>query len=110
MTTTTETLEYPILQEPSPVERVSSGFIKQKQTIDIKSAKDYELTKLSAKGDMMAFEEIYNRHHRRVYSICLRMLQNTTEAEDLTQDVLFNCTARLAVFAAIRLLRRGFIA
>ena len=98
MTTTTETLEYPILQEPSPVERVSSGFIKQKQTIDIKSAKDYELTKLSAKGDMMAFEEIYNRHHRRVYSICLRMLQNTTEAEDLTQDVFIQLHRKIGSF------------
>ncbi len=98
MTTTTETLEYPILQESSPVERVSGGFIKPKQTIDIKSAKDYELTKLSAKGDMMAFEEIYNRHHRRVYSICLRMLQNTTEAEDLTQDVFIQLHRKIGSF------------
>ena len=98
MTTTTETLEYPILQESSPVERVSGGFIKPKQTIDIKSAKDYELTKLSSKGDMMAFEEIYNRHHRRVYSICLRMLQNTTEAEDLTQDVFIQLHRKIGSF------------
>ena len=98
MTTTTETLEYPILQESSPVERISGGFIKPKQTIDIKSAKDYELTKLSAKGDMMAFEEIYNRHHRRVYSICLRMLQNTTEAEDLTQDVFIQLHRKIGSF------------
>ncbi len=98
MTTTTETLDYPILQEPARVERVSSGFIKPKQTIDISSAKDYELTKLSAKGDMMAFEEIYNRHHRRVYSICLRMLQNTTEAEDLTQDVFIQLHRKIGSF------------
>lgn len=98
MTTTTETLEYPILQESLPVERVSNGFIKPKQTIDIKSAKDYELTKLSATGDMTAFEEIYNRHHRRVYSICLRMLQNTTEAEDLTQDVFIQLHRKIGSF------------
>ena len=98
MTTTTETLEYPILQESLPVERASSGFMKPKETIDIKSAKDYELTKLSAKGDMMAFEEIYNRHHRRVYSICLRMLQNTTEAEDLTQDVFIQLHRKIGSF------------
>ncbi len=96
--TTTETLEYPILQESLPVERANSGFIKPKQTIDISSAKDYELTKLSAKGDMMAFEEIYNRHHRRVYSICLRMLQNTTEAEDLTQDVFIQLHRKIGSF------------
>ncbi|MDQ3181592.1 MAG: RNA polymerase sigma factor [Acidobacteriota bacterium] len=56
------------------------------------------MTKLSAKGDMMAFEEIYNRHHRRVYSICLRMLQNTTEAEDLTQDVFIQLHRKIGSF------------
>lgn len=98
MTTTTETLEYPILQDAANVERISGSFIKPKQTIDVHTAKDYELTKLSAKGDMMAFEEIYNRHHRRVYSICLRMLQNTTEAEDLTQDVFIQLHRKIGSF------------
>ena len=96
--TTTETLEYPILQEPLHEEKAGGGFIKPKQTINVSSATDYELTKLSAKGDMMAFEEIYNRHHRRVYSICLRMLQNTTEAEDLTQDVFIQLHRKIGSF------------
>ena len=33
------------------------------------------------------FQELYNVHHRRVYSICLRMTRDTSEAEDLTQEV-----------------------
>ena len=36
---------------------------------------------------MEAFEEIYKLHYRRVYSLCLRMTQNVSEAEDITQDV-----------------------
>ena len=51
------------------------------------SISDYELAQASARGDMQAFETIYKRHHRRVYSLCLRMVANATEAEDLTQEV-----------------------
>jgi RNA polymerase sigma-70 factor, ECF subfamily len=48
---------------------------------------DYELAQASAAGDMFAFESLYERHHRRVYSLCLRMIANATEAEDLAQEV-----------------------
>jgi RNA polymerase sigma-70 factor, ECF subfamily len=48
---------------------------------------DYELAQQSAAGDMAAFEELYHRHFRRVYALCLRMTANATEAEDLTQEV-----------------------
>ncbi|HEX8473510.1 MAG TPA: sigma factor, partial [Pyrinomonadaceae bacterium] len=44
---------------------------------------DYELAQASASGDMSSFELLYERHNRRVYSLCLRMTQNTAEAEDL---------------------------
>ncbi|HEY6190505.1 MAG TPA: sigma factor, partial [Pyrinomonadaceae bacterium] len=48
---------------------------------------DYALAQLAAEGDMTAFEELYSRHNRRVYSLCLRMTQNVSEAEDLAQEV-----------------------
>jgi hypothetical protein len=37
-------------------------------------------------GDPTAFECFYRSHCQRVYAICLRMVGNTTEAEDLTQE------------------------
>jgi RNA polymerase sigma-70 factor (ECF subfamily) len=100
MTTTTETLEYPIWQDATENEGVSNskGFIKTAEKIDLATAKDFELTQAAANGNMMAFEEIYNRHHRRVYSICLRMLQNATEAEDLTQDVFIQLHRKIGSF------------
>jgi len=98
MITTTETLEYPIWQEATETEKSNTGFIKVEEKIDISSAKDFELTQAAANGNMMAFEEVYNRHHRRVYSICLRMLQNATEAEDLTQDVFIQLHRKIGSF------------
>jgi len=38
-------------------------------------------------GDRTVFEYLYRLHSQRVYAVCLRMAGNTTEAEDLTQDI-----------------------
>ena len=59
---------------------------------------DFQLAQLAATGDVGSFEELYRRHHRRVYSICLRMLQNPTEAEDLTQDVFVQLFKKIGSF------------
>ena len=48
--------------------------------------------------DMEAFEEIYHLHHKRVYSICFRMLQNAADAEDLTQQVFIQLFRKLHTF------------
>ncbi len=98
MTTTTETLNYPVMQEGAQVAKGRNEFLKAEEKVDISTLKDFELTKRSAKGDMVAFEEVYRRHHRRVYSICLRMLKNTTEAEDLTQDVFIQLHRKIGSF------------
>lgn len=45
-----------------------------------------------------SFEEVFRLHHRRVYSICLRMTGNPAEAEDLTQDVFVLVFRKLAGF------------
>ena len=47
---------------------------------------------------MEAFEEIYHLHHKRVYSICFRMLQNASDAEDLTQQVFIQLFRKLHTF------------
>ena len=95
---TTETLEYPVWQDTNKTEISSSNFTRNIEKIDTLSASDFELTQAAANGNMFAFEEIYNRHHRRVYSICLRMLQNATEAEDLTQDVFIQLHRKIGSF------------
>ena len=50
------------------------------------------------RGGAPPFEEIFRLHHRRVYSICLRMTGNSTEAEDLTQDVFIQVFRKLGSF------------
>lgn len=59
---------------------------------------DYELAQMSGKGDMEAFAQLYQRHNRRVYSVCLRMSGNVAEAEDLAQDVFVQLFRKIGSF------------
>ena len=94
--TTTETLTYPVWQkvETLGVETVEAV----EAVVVINSGTDFALAQSATKGNMAAFEELYNRHHRRVYSLCLRMLQNTAEAEDLTQEVFIQLYRKIGSF------------
>ncbi len=91
---TTETLNYPVWQS----EAANASTADAKAKVNVSAATDFELTQMAAGGDMVAFEEVYQRHHRRVYSICLRMLQNAYEAEDLTQDVFIQLYRKIGSF------------
>lgn len=59
---------------------------------------DVELAQASAAGDVSAFEELYRRHRRKVYSLCLRMLGNVPDAEDLTQEVFLQLYRKIGTF------------
>ena len=61
--------------------------LRRVQTDNSQAETDLELVRKAAGGDAAAFESLYHRHNRRVYSLCLRMLGNPAEAEDVTQDV-----------------------
>lgn len=63
-----------------------------------KPSSDYDLAQRAAKGDMAAFEEVYQRHNRRVYSLCLRMTQSAPEAEDLAQEVFIQLFRKIGSF------------
>lgn len=91
---TTETLTYPVWQNTGTLEVEAPEFIENVS----EASSDLTLAQSAAKGNMFAFEELYNRHHRRVYSLCLRMLQNTHEAEDLTQEVFIQLYRKIGSF------------
>jgi RNA polymerase sigma-70 factor, ECF subfamily len=49
-------------------------------------------------GDRAVFEYLYRLHSRRVYALCLRMVGNTTEAEDLTQEAFLLLLRKIHTF------------
>lgn len=48
---------------------------------------DYEVIKLILNGNTDYFEELVSRYKNLVYSIILRMINNSDEADDLAQEV-----------------------
>ena len=67
------------------------------ETFDSATA-DVQLCRLAADGNIAAFELIYERYHRRTYSLCLRMTSSQTEAEDLTQEVFIQLFRKIGSF------------
>ena len=49
-------------------------------------------------GDAGAFEYLYKAHCRHVYSVCLRMIKNPAEAEDLTQQTFLQVFRKIGTF------------
>jgi RNA polymerase sigma-70 factor (ECF subfamily) len=53
---------------------------------------------LAQSGDHRAFAQIYSLHKRRIYSLCLRMVGNIAEAEDLTQEAFLQLHRKISTF------------
>ena len=62
------------------------------------AATETQLIARAQKGDEEAFAALFEAHKRRVYSLCLRMLGNPTEAEDLTQEAFLQLFRKIATF------------
>jgi RNA polymerase sigma-70 factor, ECF subfamily len=49
-------------------------------------------------GDPAAFDYLYQLHSRRVYALCLRMVSNPADAEDLTQEAFLQLFRKIGTF------------
>jgi RNA polymerase sigma-70 factor (ECF subfamily) len=49
-------------------------------------------------GDAAAFEYLYKAHCKRVYNVCLRMIKNPADAEDLTQQAFLQLFRKVGTF------------
>ena len=68
---------------------------RQQQAIEFDEAAAIERAK---RGDGEAFQALYDKHKRRVYSLCLRMTANVAEAEDLTQEAFLQLYRKIGTF------------
>lgn len=59
---------------------------------------DYSLARAVAGGNLNALGELYERHYRHVYAVCLNMTHNPAEAEDLTQDVFIHLIRKIGTY------------
>jgi RNA polymerase sigma-70 factor (ECF subfamily) len=54
--------------------------------------------RLAQAGDAAAFEFLYQLHGRRVYALCLRMVNNPPDAEDLMQEAFLQLFRKISTF------------
>src|ERR1700752_3819791 len=63
-----------------------------------KALTEGEAIRLAQAGDAVAFEFLYDLHSRRVYALCLRMVSNPSDAEDLMQEAFLQLFRKIATF------------
>jgi RNA polymerase sigma-70 factor, ECF subfamily len=70
-----------------PVFPVASGDLTETEAIQ-----------RASQGDRTAFECLYLLHSRRVYAVCLRMVGDSAEADDLTQEAFLLLLRKIHTF------------
>ena len=63
-----------------------------------KAVTEAEAIRLAQAGDAAAFEFLYHLHSRRVYALCLRMVNNPSDAEDLMQEAFLQLFRKIGTF------------
>jgi len=57
-----------------------------------------EAVRLAQEGDSGGFAALYQLHSRRVYGLCLQMVKDPIEADDLTQDAFLQTFRKIQTF------------
>lgn len=80
-------LKFKHLQPETSEKRLLDGEQKTVLSSPMTVYIDNELVARTRQGDTSAFEELFNRHRKRIFNIAMQMLQDETEAADATQEV-----------------------
>ncbi len=83
---------------PNTTGCVPTGPVARTRPIETGELPEAEAIRRAQQGDADAFERIYRLHNRRVYALCLRMVGNTAEAEDLAQEAFLQLFRKIATF------------
>jgi RNA polymerase sigma-70 factor, ECF subfamily len=59
---------------------------------------EMEAIRLAQQGDAHAFEHLYKLHSKRVFNLCLRMVGDRDEAEDLAQEAFLQLFRKIHTF------------
>lgn len=60
--------------------------------------RDKKLAFAAGKGDREAFEMLFKHYHSRTYSLCMRILGNPMDAEDITQEVYIQLHKKIKTY------------
>jgi len=63
-----------------------------------KMVAEAEAIRLAQAGNAAAFDFLYQLHSRRVYALCLRIVRNPSDAEDLLQEAFLQIFRKIGTF------------
>jgi RNA polymerase sigma-70 factor (ECF subfamily) len=67
-------------------------------SLPLEAFSEADLLAQAQAGDHRAFAQLYSLHKKRIYSLCMRMVGNTAEAEDMTQETFLQLHRKIATF------------
>jgi RNA polymerase sigma-70 factor (ECF subfamily) len=83
----------------------TNGQNARQATVDVQEAPqsiatsdESDVVRSAQAGDSKSFEQLYEKHARRIYALCLRMLSDPRRAEELTQDTFVRAWEAIASF------------
>jgi RNA polymerase sigma-70 factor, ECF subfamily len=94
---------------PVPEECVSSDELGKRSLVTEEDATDETLLTRTAGGDQEALGHLFIRYARLVRSIAGRILRDTAEAEDLTQDLFLFIQRKCVIFDSSKSSARSWI-
>ena len=83
---------------PVPVTAPKQSQALQVATLPNPAMTESQIIEKAQAGDVACFELLYSRHKRRIFSLCLRMVRDYTQAEDLTQEAFLQLYRKIALF------------
>ena len=83
---------------PDIFSRQEDGFLNLEERSAQNAPVTAELVACAQRGEEQAFETLFHLHKQRVYSLCLRMIGNTADAEELTQEAFLQVFRKIHTF------------
>jgi RNA polymerase sigma-70 factor, ECF subfamily len=84
--------------QQNELEDLENAGLRSSQAKQEREITETEIIHRAQRRDGAAFEWLYKAHSRRVYALCLRMLGNASEAEDLTQEAFLQLFRKIHTF------------
>lgn len=86
------------VSDTRPTNRAAENAVVESTAAPAPAPPQDEVLARAQAGDHAAFAQLYLLHKRRIYSLCLRMVGNVAEAEDLTQEAFLQLHRKIGTF------------
>lgn len=81
------------------VKHQDESLVEPSEKLSDKALKDYKVVNMAKRGDERAFKELFSRYRESVFFMILKMVNNRTDAEDLTFEAFEKAFSNLSCYS-----------